>query len=504
MFAGLARNIAITGVAYFIISAIGLLLAPFLIAAYGLAGYGQILLARIFLPSATFGAFDMGVGENTTRIVASSRANGDAEKAGRSLTLLFALALGMGIILGTVLALLAPSIAGWLSISLDQRDGFIAILRITAALEPFLFVALLAEGVLKGCEEFKRLRTCEVVSAVLYASLAVAAILGGLGPNMVAGALLAGLCIRALLAVWWSRPLLEALGITAMRWTRDVRRDVLAWTSTMFQNKLLGTAQTQLGAPLLGVLVGPGAVGLYDAIVRIPRFVKSIFSLLSTTVLPLASRLRAGGEQDDLRRLARVGILASFVMCAPLAAMAAVYAEPILRLWIGADIARYWPWLAIMFVVPLANMPRSFGGSVVLADHQAVRILNRLFLLQIVLQIAIAVYLLPRFNPWSFVIAEVTTVSGMLVFQMAVIGRRLHLDAALWWRLLAILSTAAVIALAVRFSMPMEPGILMLGVALVVGVCASYAVSPFVAVDRATRKILARLAKDSLLERRRR
>jgi len=73
MFAPLLRNVAISGVAYAIVSGVGLFLAPLLIATYGLAGHGQILVARMFLPSGFFALFDVGVSETATRKVANAR-----------------------------------------------------------------------------------------------------------------------------------------------------------------------------------------------------------------------------------------------------------------------------------------------------------------------------------------------------------------------------------------------------------------------------------------------
>jgi hypothetical protein len=52
MFAGVARNVLISAAAFFAVSVVGLLLVPALISAYGLTGFGQITLARLFVPLA--------------------------------------------------------------------------------------------------------------------------------------------------------------------------------------------------------------------------------------------------------------------------------------------------------------------------------------------------------------------------------------------------------------------------------------------------------------------
>lgn len=42
----------------------------------------------------------------------------------------------------------------------------------------------------------------------------------------------------------------------------------------MFATKILDTLQTQAASPLIGLLIGPAAVGALDAVVRLPHFAK--------------------------------------------------------------------------------------------------------------------------------------------------------------------------------------------------------------------------------------
>lgn len=456
MFNSLVRNIAITGVAYAFISVVGLVLAPVLIGAYGLVGYGQILLARIFLPSAAFGFLDLGVGENTTRTIASARADQDWGRATRVITLLTALALGVAMVTGALLAIFAPLLAGWLSIAESERPGFIAILRITAALQPFLFLSLIAEGSLKGFEKFKQVRSCEVASALVFGALAVGAVIYGLGPNFVSLALLIGLTIRSLLAFIFAGPELIKHGVRLMRWNKTEWRETLGWSRTMMFNKILGTLQTQAASPLLGALVGPAAVGLFDAIVRLPRFVKSIFSLTSSTVLPLAARLRAGGDSASMTRLGDVGIIAAMAMFTPATALAMAFSESIITFWLGAKVAPYWYWQSLMFVVPILNVAISFGGTILLAEHVAARSLNRLAAMQVFLQLLLSLALLPWLNPWSFIVGQVVSVLLIFPAQLVLIHRKLEFGAGFIRRLALIAVSSAVFACLLRWLVP-EP-----------------------------------------------
>ena len=73
MFASLIKNTAISAVAFLLVSVLGLLLVPYLIQHYGVAGFGVISLARLFVPLMGLGLFDLGFGELSTQAVARSR-----------------------------------------------------------------------------------------------------------------------------------------------------------------------------------------------------------------------------------------------------------------------------------------------------------------------------------------------------------------------------------------------------------------------------------------------
>ena len=63
MFKSLIKNTLISGVAFFAVSVLGLLLVPYLVSAYGVAGFGIISMARLFIPLMGMGIFDLGFGE---------------------------------------------------------------------------------------------------------------------------------------------------------------------------------------------------------------------------------------------------------------------------------------------------------------------------------------------------------------------------------------------------------------------------------------------------------
>lgn len=454
MFASLARNIVITGIAYSVISLVGLVLAPFLIAVYGLGGYGQILLARLFLPSASFAFLDLGIAETVTRVVAAARHDRKWDEAGRALSLLTVMALAVSAATALFMVATAWAMPGWLSIAPDQSAGFTRVMLVTAGMQPFLFLSLLLEGTVKGFERFKQLRLCEVMSALVYGGLALAAGLGGWGPNWVAVGLLAGLFVRFLIVALFAILLLRGAGVRARRWTHGTRAEVFGWSKVMLTNKILGTIQSQIASPLIGLLLGPAAVGAFDAVVRLPRFAKSIFSLLSTTVLPLSAGLKARDDAAGLRRLGRYGILAALAISLPPLLFATAYSRSLMEHWIGAVASGFWAWQSAMFLVAALNVALSFGGSILLADRAASAALNRLAMWQVGAQLILSLALVPAFAQWAFVIGQAVAVAAVFPFQFAAIRRALDLGDRLLGQFLLLAGFAGLAALGLRLLVP--------------------------------------------------
>ena len=493
MFASLARNVVITGIAYSVISVVGLVLAPFLIATYGLAGYGQILLARLFQPSASFAFIDLGISEAVTRVVAAARHDRQWDEASSALTLLTLMALAISAALAAFVVATAWAMPGWMGIAPDQIPGFTRVLLLTAAMQPALFLSLVFEGTLKGFERFKQLRLCEVTSALVYGGLAVAFGLGGWGPNWVAAGLLAGLLLRFLMVAGFAIAALAAEGAGLSRWSRATRDSVFRWTRVMLANKILGAIQSHIAAPLIGLLLGPAAVGAYDAVTRLPRFVKSLLSLLSTTVLPVSAGLKARADHGALRRLGNYGILGALLISAPPTLFAMAYSHSLLEYWIGAVAAGFWGWQSAMFLVTLLNVALSFGGAILLADVVASSALNRLALWQTLLQLVVALALLPLFAQWTFVIGQVVAVAAVFPFQFAAIRRALDLGDRLLKQFLLLTAVTGLAAFGLRLLVPAPslPGL----VALAAGfMLATWASLPWLILRRDERdQLLARL-----------
>lgn len=424
MFRVLIANTLISAFAYSIVSVVGLLLIPLLIRVYGISQYGMLVLARLFFPSSMFGVFDFGFAETATQAVARARIDHDWRRTGGQVLLLLLLAGGVGLVLGAAIAFNADVITRLLKIDAPYRTSFVLVLQLTAVALLVVFPGLVCEGILKGYEAFRQLRTCEVTSTVAYAVVAASVAWQEQPYATVAYAFIGSLVLRAALVTLFTfRICRNELSITT-RWSAEDRRDVLLRCRVMVVNKILGTVQSQGSPILLGLLLNSAAVGAYDVLVRLPRFAKSILGLLNTAVLPLAARLETSADTTQLTRLNRVGLAGVATLSLPPLAAGAVFSEPILRWWIGSNFTQYWVWQAAMFLVPALTALVSYGMTSLLLRPSVVVVLNRIALFQVIVQIAIGMVFLSQWQERAFILGQVSAVCLAFFMQICVICRQ--------------------------------------------------------------------------------
>lgn len=407
MFRGLAMNTAISAVAYFVVSVVGLLVVPMLVSAYGLAEFGLIVLVRLLLPTGILGPFDCGFSETATQAVARARTDGSWSQAQTRVRQLLVIAAAVGASLAATVFLGAQALAVLLKVDAAHLTSFVITVQVTAMCLPVLFPALVFEGVIKGAEAYRALRAVEVLAALAYGAAAVVAVAAGWGYHSVALGFLLSLLLRAGLAVVLGLQHLCARPVCDANWWRGSWREVLLRCRLMAWNRTLGTSQAQAAPLLIGVLLGPAAAGLYDVLVRLPRFAKQIVGLLNSALLPVAARLEADADHRGMQRLGRLGLVVAAAAALPPLAAGSVFSEPILRLWIGPALASEWPWLALMFAVPALSALISSGATALLVRTECVAAMNRLVAIQIVLQLGLSLALLAYWEVRAFIFGQV-------------------------------------------------------------------------------------------------
>ncbi len=209
------------------------------------------------------------------------------------------------------------------------------------------------EGTVKGFERYSLLRVAEVTSTAAYVGLTFAASWNAAGFEMVAYVYLGTLAARAIVIGIAAFVGLRHKHVRLLPWTPDVRRDLLHRCLLLLQGKLMGGISGPLQPFLIGLLFGPKAVGTYDALVRLSRVSKVVVSLLTSALLPVASRLDERGSATSFQRLGDLGLIMMPMFVVPPLAATAIFSPEIMNIWIGPLLAPYAFWMGLSFLVPI-------------------------------------------------------------------------------------------------------------------------------------------------------
>lgn len=416
MFNKLIIDTTITAAAFFVASVVGLFLTPVLIGAYGVSGFGLVVLARTLLPGGGVGILDFGIAEIATQIVATARATNTWAQAKGRLKLLAALTLILGASVAIALYALSMQVTHWFNVPESFRMPFESVVWMTALTLPLLFSSLVFEGIIKGYERFSILRTTEVVTTLISAAVIIVGVWINLDFTWPIYTFLAFQLGKCFLFGAVALRMLPAGACNAI--DRDARQYVFERGRLLLASRILGTVQHQSPTLLIGFLAGPAGVGVYDTILRLPRFAKVALSVIGSTLMPTAMRLDAAGDRESVQVISQAMITLLPALIFPPIATLAIFSGDVLQLWLGGNFVPYAPWLALFLVVPAFNTVVSFQNSVLMNRPLYLRANNRIAIAQTTVQIGISLLLVRWLSQNAFILGQVAATLIFFVWQL--------------------------------------------------------------------------------------
>jgi O-antigen/teichoic acid export membrane protein len=379
----LIRNTVINFGAFGIISLVGLMLVPILVSYYGLEEFGLLVLLRLLVPQGVMGILDMGLPDAATRYIASlsgkTTAPRDRSRQGVVATSLLLLGFLLSLI-GLATIYFASS---WITKSLFEaspghQDGLIELIKWTALSYVLLYPGMVGEGILKGFERFDLIRGVDVVLAIFNLALTVTFTQRGMSYESIGYLFLALQIARALIMLLLAAPRFR------WQWPNPWSlREELRYAFATWQRKSLDHLASQVPPLIIPILTGgPTGTGLYEALMRLPRFFVIAVTYANSALLPVSAKLDRDGEAVILQLLVLRGTSFSFGLFLPVLLGGVIFAPEIITYWLGQDYSAHAPWMALAFVWPILRILTLFGEAMLTARREGLGALNRLYLLQ--------------------------------------------------------------------------------------------------------------------------
>lgn len=340
---------------------------PYLVGRLGVEAYG--LYALVFALIGWFAVLDLGLGVATVKYVSEEHARGDARAVQRIVGTALTLYLSAGVLGAAVLALSASVLAREvLRVRPSTVDLAVDALQL-AALGFLVLMPLAAFTALPTA-----LQRLDLVNrrSIGFGSLSLLGTVGVLAAGYgLLEAIGVALAVNGLAAVSFARLSHRLLPQVSLRPSLHgpTARRLLGFGSLKFLGQMSTQAVYHLDKLLVGALLGVAAVAFYAIPVLVAQRLVALVAGVATAFLPAASDLHA---RSDAARFDELYVRASKLVALlvfPSAALLALYAEPILQLWVGEEFARrsVWPLrlLAAGYAInALTTMPALAADSI--------------------------------------------------------------------------------------------------------------------------------------------
>lgn len=331
------RNVVATIAARIVNMARGVCLVPFLLARIGLEAYG--IWTTIFILVLYVGLTTLGISNVYIKYVAEFNARKEYDKANSLLST------GLAVTIPLCAAVFLFFWLGWNWVApflhlppAHASDGKEAVLIVLGV---FLSsIALSAFGcTLYGTHQIASTQIFETVSIVIECALIVWLVCAGRGVRGLAEAYLARTVINDGLTIWWVYRKLKWLRLSPRLVSRESLKYVVHFGGLVQFQSMLSTFLNSIERVVAIEFIGVSAAGLLDVAKKWPTALSSIPTAFFATLLPAASHVDAASARKEwlgnLQGLYLNGARYSNLCTATFAAAMALWASPVMHVWLG-------------------------------------------------------------------------------------------------------------------------------------------------------------------------
>lgn len=334
----LVRNTVANGIGSVVGILIGLVLTPFMIDRLGLEAYGVWSLALTLTFSGGYASLaDLGMEGATVRYVAEATAEDDLDAVNRTVSTTLMLFLVIACVLAPAAVALAGPFTSLFGVPAHLREAATLCFSLAGGQLAFELPARAFVAVLEGTQRFIVFQAVELGRTLLQAILFVLVLLEGWGIGALAGALATSSLVT--LVLYWALAhwALAGLRVSPLHARRAELRRLVRFGGGVFTLRLVSTVYRQMDKVIVGAILGPGPVGLYEIANKVNLAASTTASVSVSALVPAAAFARRNAA--ILRDMFVRGSCYATAVSLPMTVAGFVFAKPLLVSWIGPDAA---------------------------------------------------------------------------------------------------------------------------------------------------------------------
>lgn len=313
---------------------------PLLIDALGAPRFG--LLTLLWAVINYFGLFDMGLGRALTHRLSAAMGSGREEEVGPVARDGLTLLVGLGVLTGIVLWVLAPRGVALLAHEGDPLEAVSAV-RALAFVMPFVLLTSGLRGVMEARGAFMPINVVRLATGVATVLAPLLVVQAGWNDLVVIAWTLGAVRVFGCFAYAWcvGRMLPGALALVAPRPGGARLGPLLRTGGWMTVANVIGPLMGYLDRFVIGAVGSMSAVAWYVTPQEIVSRLLIVPVSLASVLFPRLSELHASsGERMAAWPIERLAVGVLFIALMPVTLVLGVFAYPILDRWVGPVFAR--------------------------------------------------------------------------------------------------------------------------------------------------------------------
>jgi O-antigen/teichoic acid export membrane protein len=342
-------------------------LTPFLLHQLGPSAYGLWVLVGSVV---TYGSLlDFGIASAVTKYVAEYHARGQIEQAQRLVATALWLFAGLGLIVISLGAILAPFFPVLFNVPLDQHATTIRLVLLSGLGAGIALPSATSFAVLRGLQRFDLLGLITFIGMSLFTMTTVSVVLLGWGLlGMVAVNIVTSLLMQ-IPTLWLIHQIAPELHFGWRGADHRLVRTVASYSSALFVINIAGKLKTKTDEIVIGAFLPIASITPYSIARRLSEMPLILTNQFMKVLMPLAAQLHAENDYARLRALFLTSTRLTLATFLPIACSVVILARPFLIIWVGSAYVDSTNLVLILTIASLMDIILWPAGSILQGGH---------------------------------------------------------------------------------------------------------------------------------------
>ena len=357
-----ARNVSTRYLAIIVEGLLGLVMLPFNVEHLGPSAYG--LWALMTSITWFFGVLDLGYGGALVKFVAQYRAWRDRSALNEILSTIGVVFAGLGAFCFLVTVVLALNVDSLFNIQPDQTRTAQYVLLTVGAYLSIRFPFSIYGAVVYGFQRYYLNNIVSIVTSVVVALVTVAVLGSGYGLVPLAIATTVVRLLSLIFFAWNAYRTFPGLQARPALFRRARLQEVTGFSIYMIVLDWSAKLNYSTDALVIGAFLNTTAVAVWAVAQRLTEVAQKLTNQLNDALFPNVVDSDAAQREERLQLILIQGSRLSLAIAAPLCLGLIIFAEPLIRVWVGAQFLGSVLPTQILLTVVLVRVSTASGNMI--------------------------------------------------------------------------------------------------------------------------------------------